>query len=329
MLIDTHCHIHDRGTYNFAFSRQQIGKKFLRGRPDFPHEIDDFTPEKIIARAHEHDVKKMICIGTSHEDSLSARDFAAKHADAGVFWSYGIHPDEATGSLSEEQTEFFALSSDNGSVCESRARNEPRKRGDASLLSVSERRRFWREATDGPERSQRLQGYCLSELVKLPVAIGEVGLDYRETTANRTAQIRLFERMLQLAKDNDLPLIFHVRDAFDDFFSVIANFPDIRGVVHSFSDSEDNLKKSLDKGFYIGVNGLATFAPELPTDKIPLQRMLLETDAPFLTPAPFRGTINEPARVQDVCAYISKINGKSEAEVAQITTKNAESLFKI
>ncbi|MBR5621261.1 TatD family hydrolase, partial [Candidatus Saccharibacteria bacterium] len=76
MLIDTHCHIHDRGTYNFAFSRQQIGKKFLRGHPDFPHEIDDFTPEKIIARAHENGVQKMICIGTSHEDSLNARDFA-------------------------------------------------------------------------------------------------------------------------------------------------------------------------------------------------------------------------------------------------------------
>ena len=297
MLIDTHCHIHDRGTYNFAFSRQQIGKKFLRSHPDFPHEIDDFTPEKIIARAHEHDVKRMICIGTSHEDSLSARDFAAKHADAGVFWSYGIHPDEAV------ETQFSGISATTGAGDRRSARDDgPRSRC--------------------PENSCFTASSCL-------VAIGEVGLDYRETTANRTAQIRLFERMLQLAKDNDLPLIFHVRDAFDDFFSVIANFPDIRGVVHSFSDSEDNLKKSLDKGFYIGVNGLATFAPELPTDKIPLQRMLLETDAPFLTPAPFRGTINEPARVQDVCAYISKINGKSEAEVAQITTKNAESLFKI
>ena len=271
MLIDTHCHIHDRGTYNFAFSRQQISKRLLRDHPDFPHEIDDFTPEKIIARAHQNDVKKMICIGTSHDDSMSARDFAEKYASSGVFWAYGIHPDEATGY------EFSGH----------------RLRGPSSHL----------------------------------VAIGEVGLDYRETTANRTAQIKLFEKMLQLAKDNDLPLIFHIRDAFDDFFSVITNFPDVRGVVHSFSDNEENLKKSLDKGFYIGVNGLATFAPEIPLP--PLERTLLETDAPFLTPAPFRGTINEPARVQDVCAHISKIKGKSEAEVAQITTENAEHLFKI
>lgn len=180
---------------------------------------------------------------------------------------------------------------------------------------------------DGPERSQRLQGCCLSELTKAPVAIGEVGLDYRETTANRTAQIRLFERMLHLAKYNDLPLIFHVRDAFDDFFSVLENFPNARGVVHSFSNNQTNLQKSLDRGFYIGVNGLSTFAPEIPLP--PLERMLLETDAPFLTPAPFRGTINEPAHIKEICAYISNITGESEAKIAEITTHNAENLFKI
>ncbi|MBR3264141.1 TatD family hydrolase [Candidatus Saccharibacteria bacterium] len=270
MLIDTHCHIHDRGTYNFAFSRQQIGKKFLRNHPGFPHEIDDFTPEKIIARAHNAGVMKMICIGTSREDSLSARNFAEKHAADGIFWSYGIHPDKATVAQS-----FSAVAS-------------------SSL-----------------------------------VAIGEVGLDYHETTANRTAQIKLFEQMLQLAKDNNLPLIFHVRDAYPDFFSVIANFPDVRGVVHSFSDSSDNLQKSLAQGFYIGVNGLATFAPELPTSQIPLNRILLETDAPFLTPSPFRGTINEPAHVKDVCAHLSKLKGESEANIAEITTQNAKQLFKI
>lgn len=278
MLIDSHCHIHDRGTYNFAFSRQQIGKKLLEKYPDLPHEIDDFTPEKIIARAHAAGVSKMICIGTSHEDSLAARDFAAKYAKDGVFWSYGIHPDEAADSL------FANMASSASEV----------------LLPCS------------PSRL---------------VAIGEVGLDYRNGTANRTAQLKLFERMLELAEDNNLPLIFHVRDAFDDFFAMLKNFPNARGVVHSFSDSSENLKKSLDQNFYIGVNGLATFAPEIPLP--PLERALLETDAPFLTPAPFRGTINEPAHVQDVCAYLSKVMGESEAEIAEITTKNAEQLFKI
>ena len=272
MLIDTHCHIHDRGTYNFAISRQQISKKFLRDHPDFPHEPEDFVPEKIIARAHENNVMKMICIGTSHEDSLTACEFAKKFASDGVYWSYGIHPDEA---------------------------NAPNPK--PTFLEDDLR----------------------------PIAIGEVGLDYRDGESNRIAQMKLFEQMLQLAKDNNLPLIFHVRDAFSDFFSMLDNFPDARGVVHSFSDSAENLKKSLDRGFYIGVNGLATFAPELPTANIPLERILLETDAPFLTPTPFRGTINEPARIQEICAYISKIKEIPEKEISRITTENAERLFQI
>ena len=296
MLIDSHCHIHDRGTYNFAFSRQQVGKKLLKKYPDLPHEIDDFTPEKIIARAHEAGVSKMICIGTSHEDSLAARDFATSHADDGIFWSYGIHPDEAGKGQSVSPT----------SAVTTRTGDEPRD-------DVREER-FGETALPLPASSAL-------------VAVGEVGLDYRDGASNRTAQIKLFEQMLSLAKENDLPLIFHIRDAFDDFFAMIKNFPGARGVVHSFSDSPENLKKSLDNGFYIGVNGLATFAPEIPLP--PLDRTLLETDAPFLTPAPFRGTINEPAHVQDVCAYLSKVTGESEAKIAEITTKNAEQLFKI
>ena len=95
-MIDSHCHIHDRSTYNYAYSRQQIGKKLLKKYPDLPHEPADFTPEKIISRAHAAGVNKMICIGTSHDDSLVARDFALQHSADGIFWSYGIHPDEAS-----------------------------------------------------------------------------------------------------------------------------------------------------------------------------------------------------------------------------------------
>ena len=270
MLIDTHCHIHDRSSYNYALSRQQVGKKLLRERPNLPHQSEDFTPEKILARAHQAGIEKVICIGTSHDDSMDARAFAEKYHADGVFWSYGVHPDEATGAS-------------------------------GAML---------------PHSPLRL------------VAIGEVGLDYHND-ANRPAQQKLFERMLQLALDHDLPLIFHVREAFDDFFAMLDNFPSARGVVHSFSDNRENLIKSLDHGFYIGVNGLSTFAPELPIADIPLDRILLETDAPFLTPAPFRGTINEPARIREICAHVSKLKGESEADIARITTKNAEQLFHI
>ena len=281
MLIDTHCHIHDTDTYKFALSRQPVSSKFLKKDPTFPHEIEDFTPDKILERATKNDVLQVICVGTSHEDSEKARDFAAKHLGT-VFWSYGIHPDEADNIYSGE----FA------------SETEPEK-----MLSAS------------------------SGLV----AIGEVGLDYREGAprpgvSGKNNQIKLFETMLQLASDRELPVIFHVRDAFDDFFAVLNNFPKITGVVHSFSDSPENLKKSLEKGYFIGVNGLATFA-DIPLP--PLERTLLETDAPFLTPKPFRGTINEAAHIRDICAYLSREMGVSEQEMAQITTENARKLFRL
>ena len=299
MLIDSHCHIHDLDTYKFAFSRAQISRKMLAKYPEMPHEEGDFTPDKLIERAHKNDVLKMICIGTTHEDSLAARDFASTHSGDGIYWSYGIHPDEADNEITASGScrHSFPHCS---SLTTLRGNGEP-------LHGATPRS-------------------------EIPTAIGEVGLDYHgKTTANdgdfREQQIQLFEQMLQLARDNDLPLIFHVREAYEDFFAVLKNFPDTRGVVHSFSDSTDNLRESMERGFYIGVNGMATFSEEIPLP--PLERMLLETDAPFLTPVPFRGTINEPAYIKNICAYISKVKGESEQTVARITSENARKLFNI
>ncbi|MBQ3263586.1 TatD family hydrolase [Candidatus Saccharibacteria bacterium] len=161
----------------------------------------------------------------------------------------------------------------------------------------------------------------------LPVAIGEVGLDYHSEGYFRDAQIRLFEEMLQLAMDNDLPLSFHVRNAFSDFFAVIENFPNVRGVVHSFTDSKKVLKRILETtDFYVGVNGLATYST-LPTP--PLERILLETDAPFLTPVPFRGIINEPAYIRNIAEWLSEKLGEDFAKIEQETTRNVENLFRI
>lgn len=158
------------------------------------------------------------------------------------------------------------------------------------------------------------------------VAIGEVGLDYHSNDYDRGAQIELFNEMLQLAKDNNLPLSFHVRNAFDDFFAVIANFPEVRGVVHSFTDSKKTLKKILNEtNFYVGVNGLATYST-LPTP--PLERILLETDAPFLTPIPFRGMINESAYIYNIAEWLSKKLELDFETVEKETTRNAEQLFR-
>ena len=159
-----------------------------------------------------------------------------------------------------------------------------------------------------------------------PSAIGEVGLDYHYGSTDRAEQLRLFEQMLDLASQHYLPVIFHVREAFDDFFAVIANFPNLTGVVHSFTDNKKNLRRSLELGFYIGVNGLATYST-LPTP--PLERILLETDAPFLTPEPFRGTINEPAYIREIAAFLTTKLGVSEQIIAEQTTQNVQNLFRL
>lgn len=159
-----------------------------------------------------------------------------------------------------------------------------------------------------------------------PIAIGEVGLDYHYGSADRAEQIQLFEQMLDLASQYHLPVIFHIREAFDDFFAVIANFPNLTGVVHSFTDNKKNLRRSLERGFYIGVNGLATYST-LPTP--PLERTLLETDAPFLTPEPFRGTINEPAYIREIAAFLATKLGVSEQIIAEQTTQNVQNLFRL
>lgn len=159
------------------------------------------------------------------------------------------------------------------------------------------------------------------------VAVGEVGLDYHYEGYDREAQIRLFEKMLQLAVDNDLPVSFHIREAFVDFFGVVANFPQVRGVVHSFTDSKKVLKRILNEtDFYVGVNGLATYST-LPTP--PLERTLLETDAPFLAPVPYRGQTNEPAYIHDIAVWLAGKLGIDFETVRDITTRNSEQLLNL
>ena len=277
MLIDTHCHLHDREFFSEA------------------------QAEEMLKRAHENGVEKIICIGTSHEDSLVARDFASRHSN--VYWTYGVHPEE-TG----------AKSSPLGS-----RPSGPSPRADGANPRAA--------ALRNPPVGTILTPLNVSSSLNHPVAIGEVGLDYHYEGYNREAQIKLFEEMLQLAVDNDLPVSFHVREAFDDFFAVVKNFPKVRGVVHSFTDNKKNLKKILETtDFYVGVNGLATYST-LPIP--PLERILLETDAPFLAPIPFRGKTNEPAYVREIAVWLSQKLEMDFDLVKITTTKNAEQLFKI
>ena len=163
------------------------------------------------------------------------------------------------------------------------------------------------------------------------VAVGEIGLDYFYTHSPREMQIKALEAQLQLALDHNLPIVFHVREAFADFWPIFDNFHGIKGELHSFTDTKSQLEQGLSRGLYIGVNGISTFTKDEAQKEmfasIPVERLLLETDAPFLTPTPFRGKVNEPAFVRSVAEHHAKIRGLSLDEIASATTANATALF--
>lgn len=182
----------------------------------------------------------------------------------------------------------------------------------------------------------------LSELAqdKSVVAIGECGLDYYYMHSDKPAQEYAFRHQLDLAKSLNLPLIFHVRgsidkpdDAMNDFLRIVADYQDIRGVVHSFSSSKQHVEQILKVSLYFGLNGIMTFSNDESQqeawDSIPLESIILETDAPFLTPKPNRGKINEPKHLVQTAEYLATRRMREFNEIAKITTQNAKELFEI
>lgn len=165
------------------------------------------------------------------------------------------------------------------------------------------------------------------------VGIGECGLDYFYEHSPRAAQIPLLHQHLELAQKYNLPLSFHVREAFDEFWPIFDQYKGLRGVLHSFTDTTKHLEKALERDLYIGVNGISTFtkvsAQQAMFAAIPLEKLLLETDAPFLTPVPKRGTMNEPAFVTLVAEFQANLRSISLEELSQVTSQNASDLFSI
>ncbi len=183
-------------------------------------------------------------------------------------------------------------------------------------------------------------GELLGESHEKVVGIGEIGLDYFYLHSPRDVQIRAFEAQLQLAQDYNLPVSFHVRDSkgaessvWDDFWPILDNFRTTRGVLHSFTDVQAQLDKGFDRGLYVAVNGISTFTKDPLQQElyksIPLEKLLLETDAPFLTPAPLRGRMNQPSFVGRVAEHMATVRGVSLDLVSTTTTANARKLFSI
>lgn len=166
------------------------------------------------------------------------------------------------------------------------------------------------------------------------VAIGETGLDYFYADETKALQQQCFEQQIALAVDLDKPLIVHTRDAREDTIAMLkqGQADKVGGVLHCFTENWEMAKAAIDLGFYISVSGIVTFknAGELRTviRKVPKDRLLVETDSPYLAPIPHRGQENQPAYVRDVAEFVAELRGERYEDLAQYTSDNFFNLFK-
>ena len=165
------------------------------------------------------------------------------------------------------------------------------------------------------------------------VAVGEIGLDYHYDLDPRPEQARRFGRQLELAEALDLPVVIHVREAHDDLAAILAERPGNRGVVHSFTGGPKEAERYLDLGWFLAFNGVVTFrnADEVreAARSCPEDRLLLETDAPYLAPAPHRGRRCEPAHVAATLGRVAEIRGVEAESLARASSASARALFRL
>ncbi len=250
----------------------------------------ELPEEEVIASATEAGVTRLMAVGCTLEDSKLATRLAAKYDQ--VWASIGLHPHEGAHYVHDEH----AL--------------------------------------------QEFHGLATKHKV---VAVGEIGLDYYYNNAPKEDQIKLLRFQLTIAQEYGLPVIFHIRDnpeskptdadsVWADFWPIYDEFKP-KGVVHCFSAGMIELQEILKRDLYVGLNGIMTFTKkqeQLDAAKaVPLDRIVLETDAPFLTPNPFRGTMCQPKHVAVTAEFLSNLRSESLEEFAAVTTDNAVRLFNL
>ena len=170
----------------------------------------------------------------------------------------------------------------------------------------------------------------LKKLINHPlvIGVGECGLDYFRSS-NKQEQINAFRKQLDLAAEYQLPAVIHSRDARVDVYNILSEY-ELTGIIHCFAGSLEEAKQFIELGYYIGIGGVVTFKnsdlKEI-VKELDLNYITLETDAPFLSPVPFRGEKNEPARIKEIAEFIGEIKGISASEVSEITNNNVLRIF--
>ncbi len=213
-------------------------------------------------------------------------------------------------------------------------------RSSREAVRLAERhRRIWATVGVHPHDAKHVDGAVLGELGELAkhgeaVAIGEIGLDYYRDLSPRDVQRRAFREQLELARGVDLPICLHNRESTDDLLAILREAGDAhRGVVHSFLGDAELAQKFLDLGLHLGIGGPVTYpkngALREAVKVVSLERLLVETDSPYLTPVPYRGRRNEPSYVAYVAEEIARLKGLDPEDVARRTTENAARLFEL
>ena len=164
-------------------------------------------------------------------------------------------------------------------------------------------------------------------------AIGEIGLDYHYEDVPRQRQQKAFRDQMALAQELDMPVIIHDREAHEDCLNILKEFPQVKGVFHCFSGSAEMAKQLTKMGWYVGFTGVITFknarrAVEAAA-AVPIDRIVIETDCPYMSPEPFRGKRNDPSRVYRMAEKLAEIRGLSVEEIQKITLENGKRLYRI
>lgn len=180
--------------------------------------------------------------------------------------------------------------------------------------------------------SAELEANLIQEIVDTsPVAVGEIGLDFYRSAEKADQQRTAFERQLEIARDHDLPVIIHQRSAEDDVLEILERFQPVRGVMHCFTGNSEFAGQCVRLGLYLGIGGVATFPKSSEIREavasVPVERVLLETDAPFIAPAPWRGKRNEPSYLTAVVETLTGVLQIPAERVIDHTSQNAVALF--
>lgn len=250
------------------------------------------------------------------------------------FSDYGLDPDAVWAeSVAAGVTRMLAVGCD---VASSQRAIDFAARHDNVWAVVGvhphEARTFFSDGS-GEERLRALLDDAAAHKI---VAIGEFGLDYYYDHSPKADQLQLLRLHLELAQHYRLPVVLHIRDAFDDLWPVFDEYNtgnDIRGVVHCFTGTSAQLSDALKRNLYVALNGIMTFTKDdgqlAAAKAVPLNRLLIETDAPYLTPKPFRGKICKPEHIVHTAQFLAELRGETVGQIARATTANAQRLFQV